>query len=55
MSSTQEKIKKGELSKIEFIVPTKDKEFFQAKCKERFLGMASVMKELFYKKMEEIK
>jgi len=28
---------------------------FQAKCKEKFLGMASVMKELFYKKMEEMK
>jgi hypothetical protein len=55
MSSTQDKIKNGELAKIEFLVPTKDKELFQTKCKEKFLGMASVMKELFYKKMEEMK
>lgn len=55
MSSTQDKIKSGELSKIEFLVPTKDKEFFQKICQDRFLGMASVMKELFYTKLKEMK
>ena len=55
MSSTQEKIKNGELAKIEFLVPTQDKLLFQERCKKKFLGMASVMKELFYKKMEEMK
>lgn len=55
MSSTQDKIKRGELGKIEFLVPTQDKELFQKKCQEKFLGMASVMKEMFYKKLEEMK
>ncbi len=54
MSSTQDKIKKGELGKIEFLVPIQDKELFQSKCQERFQGMASVMKELFYKKLGEM-
>jgi hypothetical protein len=44
-----------ELSKIEFLVPTKDKETFKRHCESRYSCVASVMKELFYKKLEEIK